>query len=531
VSDTPIFIYLEADDEITTVVRRVRDAGPGRIVVVAPGRSRAISSSVALRLLARAAELSGREISVVGDALTRSLAAEAGLATYATVDDARRAEPVAGEPTELHHAAIHVIRGPLSDDTVPKVAAVAAAGDETVVVPVPRPPTPSRRKAAPHRPARRRVSWFAAVGGIVAVLVAWGVIAALILPAATIQIVPRTEAIGPVADVIAINDPEQLMGTVEEAVTVSATGTYEANEAATGRVTFFNWNFEPVEVPTGSLVAAGEQAFETLDVIIVPAGRFDPFGGGITAGEAGVGVRASATGPDANVPAEAIDTVLDPGLRNELRGFPTITERLVTNPEPTTGGSNETGPEITQDDVDAAVAALNDALEAAVDEALAESTGMVSADSAEPATPQIEIPEDLVGRRDAESVELGGSLAYDRLAVDEGEVTGRAVERFNGDGTLVPDGSEIVASATRVTIGEVRRDGGSLLVDVNVAGRSTPTIERATVLERIIGLSRQEAEAALADLGAATVELWPAWVGSVPDSDWRIDLQVAEPGP
>jgi hypothetical protein len=399
------------------------------------------------------------------------------------------------------------------------------------VVPVPRPPTPPRRKAAPHRPARRRVSWFAAIGGIVAVLVAWGVIAALILPAATIQIVPRTAAIGPVADVITISDPELLTGTVEETVTVSATGTYEANEAATGSVTFFNWNFAPVEVPTGSLVAAGDQAFETLDVIIVPAGRFDPFGGGITAGEAGVGVRASAAGPDANVAADAIDTVLDPGLRNDLRGFPTITERLVTNPEPTTGGSNATGPEITQEDVDAAVAALTEALEAAVSEVLAESEGMLAADATEPATPEIEIPDDLVGRRDAESVELDGSLAYDRLAVDEGEVTARAAERFTGDSTLVPDDSEIVVSATQVTIGEVRREGGSLLVDVSVTGRSTRTIERATILERVIGLSRQDAEAALADFGAATVELWPAWVGSVPDSDWRIDLQVAEPGP
>ena len=96
-SETPAVVYLEADDEITSVVRRVRSAEAERVIVVVPGRSRATSSAVALRLLARAGEEEGREVAVVGDALTRSLATEAGLAAYATLDDARRAEPAAHE--------------------------------------------------------------------------------------------------------------------------------------------------------------------------------------------------------------------------------------------------------------------------------------------------------------------------------------------------------------------------------------------------------------------------------------------------
>ena len=52
--EAPAVVYLEADDEITSLVRRVRDAETDRIIVVVPGRSRATSSAVALRLLARA---------------------------------------------------------------------------------------------------------------------------------------------------------------------------------------------------------------------------------------------------------------------------------------------------------------------------------------------------------------------------------------------------------------------------------------------------------------------------------------------
>ena len=89
-SESPAVVYLEADDEITSVVRRVRATDAERVIVVAPGRSRATSSAVALRLLARAGEEAGRDVALVGDALTRSLAAEAGLTAYAT---ARRRAP------------------------------------------------------------------------------------------------------------------------------------------------------------------------------------------------------------------------------------------------------------------------------------------------------------------------------------------------------------------------------------------------------------------------------------------------------
>ena len=48
------------------------------------------------------------------------------------------------------------------------------------------------------------------------------------------------------------------------------------------------------------------------------------------------------------------------------------------------------------------------------------------------------------------------------------------------------------------------------------------------VADRIAGLAPDDAEAALEDLGHATVELWPDWVASVPTMGWRIEVRVAE---
>jgi len=63
----PQLLYLEPDDEITSVVRRLRGADAGRVVLVAPGRSRATSSVVALRLLSRAAVEAGRSVAAAAE--------------------------------------------------------------------------------------------------------------------------------------------------------------------------------------------------------------------------------------------------------------------------------------------------------------------------------------------------------------------------------------------------------------------------------------------------------------------------------
>ena len=81
-ADGTQLLYLEPDDEVTTVVRRLREADAGRVVLVASGRTKATTSAVALRLLAQVAAEEGREIALVADPGARALAAEAGIAAF-----------------------------------------------------------------------------------------------------------------------------------------------------------------------------------------------------------------------------------------------------------------------------------------------------------------------------------------------------------------------------------------------------------------------------------------------------------------
>lgn len=531
-SEAPALVYLEPDDEITTVVRRVRAAGATRVVVVAPGRARATSSAVAMRLLARAAADEAREIAIVGDALTRSLAADAGLPAYGSIDDARAAAahapgiPPDGAAPAPQHAEIHVVRGPVSDETAPTLtvasAVTAERDDET---------RPVRAAAAPPaRPAARgrRSLPSVALLAVALVAVAGLVAGAAILPAATITLAPRAVDVGPITYEITVDDPERDAGQVEAEQTITATGSYSVEEPARGVATFRNFNVGAVEVPAGTLVAAGEQAFETTEAVTVPSGSLTP-DGRIQGGEGSAPIVAAAAGPDANVAAEAIGTVLSQGVAARLRGFPGNTARLVINYEPTEGGQLASGPEITEADLEGALTALRAELSRLAGERVAgESDEERITVSSVDAEPVIDLPDGLVGTRDQPEVRIGGTLGWAVTSVDRETVRAEAEARFADDPGVRAEGRELLDGSVEVGIGQARLDGDAVSLAATVTGRSAADVDRETVLARAQGRSVEEAREALAEIGDARVELWPGWVTSVPELDWRIEVRIEE---
>ncbi len=520
-------IYLEADDEVTSVIRRLRAADPGPVLVVAPGRSRATSSVVALRLLGRAAEADGRSLAVVGDALTRSLAHEAGVPAHASIEEARRADPDAAPAAEAQHAPIHVVRGPSAEGTAPTLAAAAApstADDVTRPVPIARAarPKPGVRPAAGQR--GRRTVPLAAFGALGLLLLAGVVAAAALLPGATVTLVPRSQTIGPIRYTIELDDAERLEGTVSATTEVVATGTYAIQEPAGGAVVLFNWTFFPVDVPAGTFVAAGEQAFATQEAVTVPRGRLTGEGT-IAAGEAEVAVVAAAPGPAANVAAEAINVVVDEDTDARLRGFMENTRPRVLNPAPTTGGVDTGGAEITQEDVDAAVATLTEALREQAAEAV-EAAGDEIIMPSEPSEPVVEGTDGLAGTRDRERVEISGELTYAAERLDPESVIRAAEQRFAADAAAIPDGHELLPGSVAAALGEVTRADNGLSAEASVTAEAAPIVDRGAVIERIAGRDEAEAEAALADVGEADVQLWPGWVTSVPTIEWRVEVRI-----
>jgi hypothetical protein len=523
----PQLLYLEPDDEITSVIRRLRGADAGRVILVAPGRSRATSSVVALRLLSRAAAEAGRSVALGADAATRALAGEAGIAAFASVADATSPTPAPPEPIVPARAPIHVVRGVAAARSRPSAPPPATDGlDETMAVHLP-PPEPSRpRRERPQRLARPPSRLTAILLAALLLLAIAGGAAAL--PGATVSITPNSQPVSPRVYQVTAPIAGHEAGTTEVSQTGTATGTQPELIPAKGSVTFSNWNFVSVEVPQGSSVSVhGDIHFGTDQRIVVPPASLN--GKEIVPSQASVAVTAIEAGLAGNVAAGAIDTIDSRTLQAYLRGgFQNNKNRLVINPDATAGGDETTHMVVQQSDVDAVLTAIQTQMAAHLADLLAGAgADRVYAAPGAAEVPTIPIPEGLVGKKDTPTFDLVGTLAYDRAWAKKSDVEAAARQKLASDPAASPAGMAVVSSS--VTIGSASVSGTQLMVQVTVSGVAATRIDEGTVRSTVAGMTPQEAGAALAGLGKVHIDLWPGWVDRLPKLGFRISVQTVPP--
>ncbi|OQA04147.1 MAG: hypothetical protein BWY68_00489 [bacterium ADurb.Bin400] len=88
-------IYLEPDDEITSVIDRLKASTSVGVALVIPRGSSLAQSLINLKILKRSAEELGREVSlVVTDRITRNLASQLGITVYSKVSEAEHSRPI-----------------------------------------------------------------------------------------------------------------------------------------------------------------------------------------------------------------------------------------------------------------------------------------------------------------------------------------------------------------------------------------------------------------------------------------------------
>jgi hypothetical protein len=521
--DEPKLIYLEPDDEITSLVRRLRAAESDSVVIVAPGRSRATSSAVALRLLAQVAAEEKRSLVLVADPGTRALAGEAGIPAFASLGEATSGAEAPDQGAAAPRAPIHVVRGlPASAGVVAVDRALPAAArtgprDETVAVRLRKPPpTGGSARFAGRDLVRRRWPWLAAL--LVAVLIA----AAALLPGATVRIAAASETVGPKSYTVQLPVAGHQAGDLNVKRSGTATGTRVQKVPAAGTVTFSNWNTVAVEVPAGTHVSVGgTTAFVTTLRIVVQRGKF-----GGPPGERSVEVVAVEGGPGGNVAAGAIDTIDDAGVRTYLRGLPDNPNRLVINDAATAGGIDTPHTVIQQSDVDAVVTAIKGDLAAKLAAALSGQPARLYADAAASETPAIAIAPGLVGTQDTATFELTGTLHFDRAYVARAAVEQAASNALTPD---IPSGKSLVRNSIRVEIGTATAIAEQMSIQASVSAAAAAPIDTARVRELVTGMTVKEAQDALSDIGSVEVDLWPPWVDRLPRLSLRISVEQVAP--
>jgi hypothetical protein len=264
-------VYVDVDDDITTIIDKVEAAGQKVVAVVLPKRANVLRSTVNMRLLKRSAEAAGKNVVLItNESALLPLAGAAGLHVAKSLTGTPAVPPAPGAP----EVAPPVPEGADEDEvddsnatldyhrSIGELAAVHAAGDVITLnedddaMPEPKEPKSTAKPQAKTKTAKVKVPNFERfrlmLGGGVALLLAliiFIIYAIIVLPKATVTITTSSE---PVSASLTLNASDKYTKLNEAASQipaslkasnqtsnqqVAATGQQNNGDKATGTVT------------------------------------------------------------------------------------------------------------------------------------------------------------------------------------------------------------------------------------------------------------------------------------------------------
>jgi hypothetical protein len=300
-------IKLDSHDDVTSVRDKMSWAKAERILLVFPSRSRILSRPIDLHLLQRHAATLGAQLAVVSRSVDqRRSAEELNIPAFSRIDSAQNKS--------------------WERATAPRAPSRRNERPDLVQL---------RREAFPSEAVWRSIFWLRFALFTLAVL-AILVILSLFIPSATILLTPATGlqsltiSVNASRDVTTVNLAGSLPARissliVEQGKTAQATGTVAVPDArAQGLATFRNLTTAQTSIPAGTVIRTQLSPlvrFATTTDAVVAAG-IDK--------KVDVPILAMEAGPAGNLPA---DTLIS--FEGELG-----TSLAVTNPSPTTGGTD-----------------------------------------------------------------------------------------------------------------------------------------------------------------------------------------------
>ena len=453
------------------------------------------------------------------------------------------------EAAELAAAAA-AIRTPVAPATRTSRPVAATSGTSIRDVPRGTSPRDARIQDVPVRAGpegqgigRRipRTPLLVGLGAIALVVLIAGVGAYLVLPSATIVVTPRNESVGPLTMTI-VADPTATAPDTDAKVipadvisidatatdTFPATGKRVEETKATGSVRFEN--LDPTSANTiasGSVVrTSGGLRFVTNAAVTVARADLVPSDGGfaVIPKYATVGITAVELGPASNVGADRITQV----PRNENGQF-----LKVTNPEATSGGKRDEFPRVAQKDVDAALAALEPALQADFVARLSDPSIAPPGATVFPATGVLGVPVPTVDPaklvdQEVATFDLGLSATGTVTAVDPAPAKVIAADRLRA---TIDAGHRLVDGSIEVTVDPAVVSGDQISFPTSVTATQVAILDPAELKAQVMGRPLAEARSILESYGTVRLTAWPDWVSTIPTLDGRVELTLDEAVP
>lgn len=535
-------IYIDIDDEITSIVEKMQASKSGIVALVLPKRAQMLQSTVNMRLLKRAAKEAHKNIVLItSDHNLLPLAGAAGLHVAKSLSSKPSIPPIpkVDDQTET----VQEEEAPIdATKSVGELAGLPNEPEKEETIEVDNDPAAGTAAAAATKPAERgkkklkipnfekfRLKFFLVTGGIILLLVGW-IWAFVIAPRAKVFIKTDTTTATVLADFIAKTDTTtaDLANGVLPAETkslkksetqkVPATGEKNTGNKAKGTMTIYNCTDNPVTVAAGTKFTNSGLSYATDEAVTVPNSNFTSSGSCKKDKSANAGV-----------------TAVEGGDKYNLSGGRTysssISSTLTGTGSAMSGGTNQIVKVVSDADIEAAKqkSATNSTVTEELRALLAQNQLIALSDTLSNEAPVItSTPK--VGE-EATEVTVTIEVNYQMTGVKENDLK-QLIETAAGGQNDLSRQAVVDHGLDDIVFRVVEKASATeSKVNLQTLARLGPKLNDEEIKKDIIGKKRGDAEALIASrpgVKEVRIEYSPFWVLSTPKSAKKITVIVEQ---
>jgi|AntRauTorckE6833_2_1112554.scaffolds.fasta_scaffold00271_9 hypothetical protein len=543
-------IYIDINDEITTVIAKVQEAKHRIVALVLPKRASAFQSVVNMKLLKKASDTAKKKtVLITSEESVLSLAGLAGL-HVATTPQSKPFVPE--EPSKIAPAVTDAGSAASADSAVdPKTPvgelALAAADKEGDTIDLGDLPDlkieDESAKKTPKKPKRKlripnfnkfRLALILGGLGLILLVVGW-YIAVFVMPRADIVLETSTQNLSQTIEFDARTsqterDTENLVIPVTEKElrkqseeTVPATGEKNVGEKATGTMTLTNCinDGEEKTVPSGTAFSSGNFTFLTTEAVTLEPAVFS-----------GPNCRSNEFGQSENAAVEA----QEPGSNYNLseRNYQSSMNGILASGSGMSGGTDEIVNIVSSRDITTARQAIEQDVSTGAQEELAELhdiDGLIALDDTfDSGDPDVSAsPEE---GQEADEVTVTSSTRFVMSGVSREDlqqlVEASISEEINLDRQAIID-----HGLNEASVRVIEDIDGGVRVRLRTIVAVGPDIDVEEVKQSIAGMKRSEAQTELLSregIRDVQIDYSPFWVFSTPDNPEKIHVTFLQLG-
>ena len=530
-------IYIDTEDDITTIIGKIKSSKERIIALVPPRRVGVLQSAVNIRLLSRAAKSADKRIVIItGDSVLAGLAAAAKIPVAKTLQSKPEIAEVpalkvdddddiidggslpigdmadaANKPKKASDAAVDKVIA--ASDDAPKAASLASK-------------TKAKMPKVPNFNVFRKK--FVLIGGGVLLFIIFMVWAIWFAPSATVIISAKTTS-ATVSETVTLatgaeTDPKANTIKVaskeiakEVAVEFAATGKKNVGEKATGTVRLSNPSRNSVTISAGTVLKNNGLSYVLSSSVTVPGATLSwDCSGNACAGTRDVTITAAEGGAQYNAASGSMSIAAD-NISATLRS-------------PTSGGTDKTATVVTSGDLENAKIKLNEQKVSGLKEELTGAFGssvkvITDSYSEKRSDPVSSV---LVDAEANGNVTMKATVTASMLAIEQADLQ-HFVEAKIKDELSGKESQKIYDNGVGgVTFSQFSGANNSLNVKLVVNGKVGPEINEDKVKEQAKGHSYGEIQSSIESISGVEdvdIKFSPFWVKSAPNDVKKIKVE------